>query len=118
LGVWIQLLTWRKFGCKVRQLFTNTERTNHYTTIGTADFNFFPNPDNGFFLNAGLGAVLNAPKTGNVFAGSAFYGGLGYELKKGIAVGFDYTSTKLSGENIDYKIKATSMAGYIRFLFY
>jgi hypothetical protein len=103
---------------KVRELITITERTTHYTTVGTADFNFFPISDNGFYLNAGLGAIMNAPETGNVFAGPAFYGGLGYEFNRKIALGFDYTKASLSGVNTTNKTKASSLAFYIRFLFY
>lgn len=98
---------------RVRWAMTDADGFENNTVMWSGDVSYFPVLDKGFYLNGGVGPILNAPEFGNPKTGFGIYAGAGYEIIKKLSIGFDYTYASFEDD-----LKGNTIAVYLRFLFY
>lgn len=116
-GLYIGAGLTEQFLLSFRYRYHNAEINDitYHTFMWTGDLMFFPVPDMGLFLNAGIGRALVDPDAANAQSksGVVFYGGIGYEITKWVFLEVDYSRADLeddiTGSTILFSI---SIIGY------
>lgn len=116
-GVYIGAGLTEQFLVSFRYRYHNVEIDNitYHTFMWTGDLMFFPVPDMGLFLNAGIGRALVDPDVAGAQSksGVVFYGGIGYELTKWVFLAVDYSRADLEDDYTGSTILVSiSIIGY------
>ncbi len=85
---------------RYRYFNTDVDWTTFHAFIWGADLLFFPSPQSGFFITAGLGRMMVTVDAANTEDkwGMAFHAGVGYELTKWVFLMADYTHASLEDD--------------------
>ena len=67
----------------------------------SADLCYFFLPQEGIYVNAGVGPVLDAPEFGDPLTGFGAYAGVGWEFTQYLSVGADVSVASVSNDYSD-----------------
>ena len=101
---------------RVRYAGTDADGFEHNTVMWSADLCYFFLPQEGIYVNAGVGPVLDAPEFGDPLTGFGAYAGVGWEFTQYLSVGADVSVASVSNDYSD--VSGTAFLIFLKFLAY